>query len=73
MGNEPVFDGDRVIGITTSGAYGYTVGQSLAFAYVESGYASPGTTFEVGILGERRAATVQAEPLYDPRNERLRA
>ena len=51
MGNEPVFDGERVIGITTSGAYGPTVRRSLAFAYVESAYASPGTTFDVGILG----------------------
>ena len=73
MGNEPVFDGERVIGITTSGAYGHTVRRSLAFAYVESAYAEPGTSFEVGILGERRSATVQAAPLYDPRNERLRA
>ena len=73
MGNEPVFDGERIIGITTSGAYGHTVRQSLAFAYVESAYAEPGTTFEIEILGERRAATVQAEPLYDPGNERLRA
>ena len=44
--------------------------RSLAFAYVESAYAEPGTTFDIGILGERRPATVQAEPLYDPRNER---
>ncbi len=73
MGNEPVFDGERIIGITTSGAYGPTVRRSLAFAYVESAYAAPGTTFDIGILGERRLATVQAEPLYDPRNERLRA
>ena len=73
MGNEPVFDGERVIGITTSGAYGPTVCRSLAFAYVESAYAEPGTIFDIGILGERRSATVQAEPLYDPRNERLRA
>ena len=58
MGNEPVFDGERVIGITTSGAYGPTVRRSLAFAYVESAYAEPGTSFEVGILGERRSATV---------------
>ena len=72
MGNEPVFDGERVIGITTSGAYGPTVRRSLAFAYVESAYAEPGTTFDIGILGERRLATVQAEPLYDPGNERLR-
>ena len=56
-----------------AGAYGHTVRQSLAFAYVESAYAEPGTTFEIEILGERRAATVQAEPLYDPGNERLRA
>ena len=73
MGNEPVFDGERIIGITTSGAYGHSVRRSLAFAYVESAYAEPGTTFDIGILGERRPATVQAEPLYDPRNERLRA
>ena len=73
MGNEPVFDGERIIGITTSGAFGPTVRRSLAFAYVESAYAEPGTTFDIGILGERRPATVQAEPLYDPRNERLRA
>ena len=73
MGNEAVYDGERVIGITTSGAYGFTVRRSLAFAYVESAYAAPGTTFEVGILGERRRATVHAEALYDPGNERLRA
>ena len=73
MGNEPVYDAERVIGITTSGAYGFTVRRSLAFAYVESAYAAPGTTFEVGILGERRRATVHAEALYDPGNERLRA
>ena len=73
MGNEPVYDGERVIGITTSGAYGFTVRRSLAFAYVESACAEPGTTFEVEILGERRRATVHARALYDPGNERLRA
>lgn len=45
---------------------------SLAFAYVENAHEEPGTTFDIDILGERRPATVQAEPLYDPRNERLR-
>ena len=73
MGNEPVLDGERIIGITTSGAYGFTVEKSLAFAYVDNAYAEPGTTFEITILGQRRGATVQAEPLYDPGNERLRA
>ena len=73
MGNEPVYAGDKVIGITTSGAYGHCVEQSLAFAYVDPGYDAPGSVFDIEILGERRRATVLAEAAWDPRNERLRA
>ncbi|MFQ6023896.1 MAG: FAD-dependent oxidoreductase, partial [Acidiferrobacterales bacterium] len=58
LGNEPVYDGERIIGITTSGAYGHTVKQTVAFAYVESNYAEPGSQFDIGILGDRRRATV---------------
>jgi dimethylglycine dehydrogenase len=72
MGNEPVYQGDRVIGITTSGAYGHCVKKSLAFAYVSTGYETPGSTFEIEILGKRRKATVLADPAWDPDNERLR-
>ena len=72
MGNEPVYDGNQVIGITTSGAYGHYVGQSLAFAYVNTGYDSPGTSFDIEILGERRTATVLAEATWDPDNRRLK-
>ena len=71
-GGEPVFDGARAIGVTTSGGYGHYTGKSLGFAYVETGHAAPGTRFEVEILGERRAATVLREPAWDPANERLR-
>ena len=72
-GNEAVYDGERVIGVTTSGAYGHAVRQSIAFAYVEPQYAKPGTALSVGLLGEQRTATVQAAPLYDPGNEKLKA
>ena len=72
-GNEPALDGDRVMGITTSGTWGHTVGKSLAFVYVEPQFAEPGSTFDVLMLGERRSATVLAEPAYDPANEALRA
>jgi dimethylglycine dehydrogenase len=72
MGNEPVLDGDDIIGVTTSGAYGHTVHKSLAFAYVNSGYESPGTTFDVRILGQRRQATVLLQAVWDPTNERLK-
>ncbi len=72
-GNDPIFDGDKLIGLTTSGGYGHAVGKSLAFAYVEPGYVEPGASFEIEILGERRKANVIAQPAYDPENERLRA
>ena len=72
-GNEPVYAGERVVGLTTSGAYGYAVDQSIAFAFVEPDLAGPGTELEVAILGRRCAARVLDQPLYDPANRRLRA
>ena len=72
-GNEPVYADGRVVGLTTSGAYGYTVGRSIAFAFVEPDLAAPGTELEIAILGRRCGARVLAEPLYDPGNERLKA
>ncbi len=72
-GNEPVYIGDRLVGLTTSGGYGYSVGGSIAFAFVEPEFSAPDTELEISILGRRRAAQVVADPLYDPRNERLRA
>ena len=54
-GNEPAFDADgSVMGIATSGAWGHTVGRSLAFAYVAPEFEAPGSTFELDLLGERR-------------------
>ncbi len=72
-GAEPVLAGDKVIGVTTSGAYGYAVEKSLAFAYVPPEYAVPGTTFEIEILGQRCPATVLEEAAYDPLNKRLKS
>jgi len=72
-GSEPVYDGDTVIGVTTSGGYGHFTQKSLGFAYVPPEYAVPGTRFEVELLGERCMATVQQDPVYDPDNQCLRA
>lgn len=72
-GGEPVFDGERCVGVTTSGGFGHSVQKSLGFAYVDLAYTDSGTVFEVDLLGERCVARVLAEPVYDPANERLRA
>ncbi len=71
-GNEPIFVGDRCVGLTTSGGYGHFVGKSLGFGYVSPDLSAPGTEFEVSLLGERCAARVLADPVHDPRNERIR-
>jgi len=68
-----VYDGDTQVGLVTSGGYGYRLRQSIALAYVRADLAVPGKVLEVEILGERRRAVVDREPLYDPDNARLRA
>ena len=73
QGNEPVYDGERIVGVSTSGGYGHAVGKTLAFAYVEPHLADPGSRVEIEILGQRRTAEVLAAPVYDPTNERLKA
>ena len=73
MGNEPVWSGDELIGLTTAGTYGHSVGKSLFFAYVDPAFAPPGSEFEIQILDNRRPARVLAEPAWDPKSERLRA
>jgi dimethylglycine dehydrogenase len=73
LGNEPVWQAERMVGRATSGAYGHTLGKSLALAYLEAAVAEPATQLEIEILGARRAATVIPDSPHDPENHRLRA
>ena len=72
-GNEAVWAGERLVGITTSGGYGYWLDRSLAVAYVDADAAAPGTALAVEILGERCPAVVLTEPPFDPENRRPRS
>ncbi|KUP92849.1 GcvT family protein [Tritonibacter horizontis] len=66
-------DGD-IVGETTSGGWGYRVGASIALGMVRRDHAQPGTELEVEIYGQMYRAVVQPDqPLWDPKNERLRA
>jgi 4-methylaminobutanoate oxidase (formaldehyde-forming) len=73
LGNEPVRAGGEIAGRVTTGGFGYTVGRSIAYAYVPPAQAEAGTAVEIDIFGEWIAGTVAAEPLFDPRGERIRA
>jgi len=73
LGGEPFLDGERILGYVTSAGYGYTVRQSIAYGYLPTAYATPGTHIEVQLFGVRYGATVMKEPLYDPKNEKIKA
>ena len=71
MGNEPVYFKDKIVGVTTSGGFGFRVNKSLAFAYVESDLAEIGKEFDVQIQDQKRKAIVLKDMAYDPENKRL--
>jgi glycine cleavage system T protein len=72
LGSEPVRVAGDLVGRVTSGGFGYSVGQSIAYAYVPAEH-EVGTIVEVEIFGEWVAGKIAAEPLWDPTGERIRA
>src|SRR5690625_1891711 len=69
-----IWKNGEVVGETTSGAWGYRVGSSIALGIVRTDLAEPGTGLEIEIYGERYPAKVQPDgPIWDPSNERIRA
>ena len=70
IGDEPIWHDGAVVGWVTSGGYGHHVGQSIALGYVPTELATPdgpgGAGFEIEIIGRRRPARLQPEPLFDP-------
>ncbi|SLN18992.1 4-methylaminobutanoate oxidase (formaldehyde-forming) [Roseovarius albus] len=67
----PVYQGDCVVGVVTSGAYGHRTGKVLALAYLRDATARDNLNIE--ILGKRRAAEILSAPPFDPQNERLKS
>ena len=73
LGSEPVRVGDALVGRVTSGGYGYTVGASIAYAYLPAAHTSAETAVAVEIFGDWIPGKVAAEPLFDPGGARIRA
>jgi 4-methylaminobutanoate oxidase (formaldehyde-forming) len=77
-GNEPIWLDRSIVGRTTSGAYGHSLGAAIALGYVEHpevairGFVEGGG-FEIEVAGRRVPARASVEPMYDPRGERIRS
>ncbi|MER5624450.1 glycine cleavage T C-terminal barrel domain-containing protein [Streptosporangium sp. NPDC002544] len=71
-GKEPVFAHGAPVGYVTSADYGFTIGTAIAYAWLPPAPAVASQRLEIEYFGERLAAVVAEEPLYDPRLKRLR-
>jgi glycine cleavage system aminomethyltransferase T len=72
MGKEPVW-ADKAVGYVTSADFGYSLGQSIAYAWVTPERAGVGSRLEIEYFGVRYPATVTEEPLFDPAMKKMRA
>jgi glycine cleavage system aminomethyltransferase T len=70
MGKEPIWAGDSVVGYVTSAGYGYSMGRCVTYGYLPTDMAAEGMPVQIEYFGERIAATVAADPLWDPKGER---
>jgi 4-methylaminobutanoate oxidase (formaldehyde-forming) len=64
-------DGE-VAGRVTSAGYGYTVGRSIAYAYLPIDHAAIGTRVAVDLFGTWMGGEVARDVLYDPTSARVR-
>ena len=62
--HQEVYDGERLVGHTTSGTHCPYVGYPASMAIVEIGYKAPGTRLEVDVRGRRVEVEVVKLPFY---------
>jgi dimethylglycine dehydrogenase len=70
----PVWHMGEIVGEVTSCAMGYRTGKCIALGMVRADCLAVGTEVEVDVFGARHKAVVQEDqPIWDPKNERIRA
>jgi 4-methylaminobutanoate oxidase (formaldehyde-forming) len=72
LGGEPVKVEGKITGRITSGGYGYTIGKSIAYAYLPAESAKPGVKVSVEIFGDWISGEISSEPLYDPEMKKIK-
>jgi len=78
LGDEPIWCDGRIVGSTTSAAYGHTLGRTVAMGYVsrsggvDAAYLSQ-ARFEIEIAGGRFAARGSLKAPYDPDGLRVKS
>ena len=68
--NEPIWRDGELVGRTTSGMFGHTIGKPLALGYVP---VADGGHYEIEVAGERITAEATLKPFHDPASARIRS
>ncbi len=77
LGEEPIYRDGVLVGRTTSGAFGHTLGRSVGMGYVENEkgvdpkFVRSGS-YEIEVLAQRYAARPRLRAPYDPDSKRVR-
>ncbi len=72
-GGEAIVRNGKVVGVTTSGNFGYSVGKHIVLAYLELPDADARDGFEIEAFSDRFVATRIKGPAYDPERKRILA
>ena len=73
-GGESVFLPDGTpVGRVSSGAYGHSVGASIALCFIKAEHAAADTELDIAILGIPHRAVILEKPPFDAEGARLRA
>jgi dimethylglycine dehydrogenase len=70
--DEAILKDGECVGYVTSGGYAHHLQKSMALGYVPTALAIDGAALEVEINGEMYAASIVAQPLYDPSGDKMR-
>jgi sarcosine dehydrogenase len=71
-GSEPIMYNGKVIGITTSGGYGYTVGKTIIYSYIRLADAKYTQGYEIEVYMEVYSITRHDNrALYDPERKKI--
>jgi len=73
LGNNPIYENDKVVGRATGGDFGFRLGKSIALGMVKPDVATVGQKLKIDILGKMYDATILDESPYDPENNLLRS
>jgi sarcosine dehydrogenase len=77
VGRETILRDGKFAGYLSSGGYGYSIGKPIGLGYVrnpdgvDAAYLRAGS-YELVVANERLAADIHLEPLYDPKNLRVK-